>query len=46
MFEPICSLKVYFLRNVQNSKLSAISICIYKGAWHAIVHGGAESDST
>lgn len=26
MFEPICSLKVYFLMNLQNSKLSVIDV--------------------
>ena len=46
MFEPVCSLKIYFLRNLQNSKLTAISLCIYRGAWRAAAHGGTESDST
>ena len=46
MFEPVFSLKAHFLRNLQISKLSAISMCIYRGAWRAAIHGGAESDST
>ena len=43
MFEPVSSLKVYFLRNLQNSKLS--SMCIYRGAWRAAAHGVTKSQT-